>query len=71
MLKATKHPPVFISQCRHTPGEERNNIENILFLEGVNFFQQIFSINILSQLTIPHKRHVVMYFGFLVAQFAS
>ena len=49
-----KCPPVFTSQCRHTPGEERNNIENILFW-GVNFFQQIFSINILSQLTIPHK----------------
>ena len=49
-----KHPPVFTSQCHYNPGEERNNIENILFL-GLNFFQQIFSINILSQLTIPHK----------------
>ena len=52
-----KHPPVFTSQCCHTPGEERNNIENILE-------------NILSQLTIPHKRYVMTYFGFLVAQFA-
>ena len=43
MLSAMKRPPVFTSQCCHAPGEERNNIENILFLGGDFFFQQIFS----------------------------